>query len=179
MEVHYKITADEFNGVTSRVVNFNYETAHIVEQHGLYLRNCDIYGIKSDASKRKYHKWGVSLGANGPPKNHSETRCDVKQVRWDENWDRPDGANDRANDAVMHNITHELGHGISIAHHDPPTAGDTSCAMRYLWDEWDLYRKPHPPDYPEGTNDADGWNTMPIGIDFCSDCKNQFEVSDK
>ncbi|MEW6621046.1 MAG: hypothetical protein AB1422_17230 [bacterium] len=78
----------------------------------------------------------------------------------------------------MHNITHELGHGISIAHHDPPTAGDTSCAMRYLWNEWNLYRKPHLPEY-HGTNDANGWNTMPIGVDFCSHCKSQFEVSDK
>ncbi|MEW6621044.1 MAG: hypothetical protein AB1422_17220, partial [bacterium] len=178
MSVHYQITAAEFNGVTSRVVNFNYETAHIVDQHGLYLRNYDIEGDTGVAGVDDYHEWGVSFGPNGPPKNHPEIRCDVEQVRWDENWDRPDGANDRANDAVMHNITHELGHGISIAHHDPPTGGDTSCAMRYLWDEWDLYRKPHLPEY-HGTNDADGWNTMPIGVDFCSHCKSQFEVSDK
>ncbi len=165
------IDSDEYDG--NRVVNFNNETANKIDQHGLYLRQYDLDGGGPRIEEWLY--WGVSLGANGPPGNHDETRCDLAQIEWDHDRDAPDVANDRSGDAKEWNITHELGHGVSIPHHQPTDySGDTDCAMRYVFDNWLLWMK------SAGDNAAQ-WNAMPIGKDFCDagdDCKAQIEVSD-
>ncbi|MFB3897418.1 MAG: hypothetical protein ACE14V_14050 [bacterium] len=183
LEVHL-IDSTEFNGVNSRVVNFKNgaapDGAHRVDQHGLWLHTYDADG--GGARNADNGSWGITTGPKiGSPKENPEICIDVDQITWDESTERPDGGNNRFAEAKGYAITHELGHGIAIHHHSPiNTGGVQTCVIRYLWNEWDVFRKPH--DGRGGNNDADGWNNMTIGTIFCDNqdnCKSQFDVNDQ
>jgi hypothetical protein len=123
----HEISEDEFNGSDSRVVNFNHGTAHLVDQHGLY-----IIPSVSDMD---------SAGGVYPLEVAKESPRDTERVEINVAFHH--GLGIRA--LMPLTLAHELGHAVSIEHHGPadvtvtraeldrtPDFADKGELMRYL-----------------------------------------------
>ncbi|MFP4036962.1 MAG: hypothetical protein ACLFUE_05525 [Desulfobacteraceae bacterium] len=157
------VTADEMclNGGAcgKRVVNFNHDRYHVVDQHGLH--------VKAEPGSKGRYNWGRCHGHGpiGPPvtseyvavhvdqieadirrtfrENDSAIRDSLKEqgIVPDEKWLQA-----HARDAIRMITTHETCHGLGVMHHVktlPPGAthgsanpsfGMLMCVMRYPWD---------------------------------------------
>ncbi len=159
------IYENEFNGASSRVVNFRHGYAHKVSQHGLWLRD--------DHESGQYHFWGVTEGSGiGPPVNQEACIVFTTRITNDLILDTPVGGVNWRAAAIRFAILNELGHGIGMDDHGPPISHDSpefGCGMRYIFTELDLCKK-NPPDDPDG--DAVPWALIQWGDHYCNSWPN-------
>ncbi|MGD8237017.1 MAG: hypothetical protein PVH68_00570 [Armatimonadota bacterium] len=158
LKVHY-VTPDEMRmnaGGGARVVNFNNDRYHLVDQHGLHV-------VRDPGGGR--HNWGLCHGqVMGPPGTAdpkvsiyaAQIEKDIRQT-YQENrnaiWDalapfRPNEAwlQGHIRDATRMVTAHECCHGLGISHHlktlppggtpgtVQPSYGWLVCVMRYPWE---------------------------------------------
>ena len=210
LQVHL-VTYDEMNcggeEKLKRVVNFNHDRYHIVDQHGLWV-------IKHPG-KNKRHYWGDcgkgGFGEPAPPKTADpyiyiyvdQIEKDLKQtyqqnigeirfsqgkkgIKADETW-----LQGEIEKATMMVVTHEIGHGIGITHHRQtlppgmtedkasPAYGWIVCPMRYPWEGSAVEDKPikAKDEIPDIL-----CGRLPWGYKYCwtmDDCMSQIHISDE
>lgn len=161
------ITLDEFNGASSRIINFRKESHNIVDQHGLLLRDFNLSGA---------FNWGLAnnpAGFVGTPKDYDDIQVDIAQITSDLNAARPPGATNHTNNIHSYIIAHELGHGVHVSHHSPTGSGDPNCVMKYIFNE-----------ISAATGNLASWNALTIPNTFTNlapsngNCKDKVDVSD-
>jgi hypothetical protein len=127
----HEINEGEFLSRSSRVVNFNDGTAHLVDQHGLFV---EYGGISGDDEDDKMEADGVTRALRDPPRSPG----DVLKVMIS-SW------------AGATTVPHELGHCVGILHHgdgnryitrwevehslNPEASSEVLEAMTYIGDE--------------------------------------------
>ncbi len=140
-------TCTPFRNVSSdqpcRVVNFNTSGhGHAVDQHALHVVNGQGHGR---GTRLKHSLHGENLGrGNESPRtsyripiylNNIEQilRTAVAEVNRDRQRAlQPEEIELFKEEWVGFITAHEMGHGVGVNHHDPTTAGDVHCLMRYF-----------------------------------------------
>lgn len=200
LEVHY-VLQDEINATDSvpatrkRVVNFNHDRHHLVDQHGLWV-------VESKHDSPDPFVWGLTGGKElGPPgtaepdvkiyaeqirtditkiyrDNLPEIRNQQEQhgVRVDETW-----LGEQIKAATNYVTAHECCHGLGIGHHlesagksGPPKVrrkgvhqGQWSCVIRYVF-------------YDDEILDILSGQPWPKALcETNHDCRHQLTVSDR
>jgi len=206
LQVHL-VTYGEMNcggkAKLKRVVNFNHDRYHIVDQHGLWV-------IKHPG-KNEWHNWGEcgkgGFGEPAPPKTADpyvyifvdqierdlrktfndnigqiRFRLEKRGIKADEAW-----LQQKTEECIKMVVTHEIGHGIGIKHHETPpgtteediypSQGAWLCPMRYPWEG----SRPGAPvtakPYDETVDILSGqysWSNR-----YCTVCMSQIHISDE
>lgn len=141
---------DVYDG--DRVINFNHETAHVVDQHVILLKRADLGSAWN---------WGINYGAGQTPEEGGEPLVDDEQVNSDCDY--------RSSDFLKHTVGHEICHGIGGRHgmgtdHYPEYAAPTDCIMRV------------PTHDCQAAGSESEWNAIPIGTTWS--CSWDQKVSD-
>ncbi|MFQ6132042.1 MAG: hypothetical protein ACE5R4_08405 [Armatimonadota bacterium] len=208
LQVHY-MTHDEMrmgqpDPGGRRIVNFNNDRYHLVDQHGLYV-------LSDDRPGPDRYNWGLCHGkVLGPPGTADpyvsvyveQIGDDIRQT-YEENrnaiWDalapfRPNEAwlQGHIRDATRMTTAHECCHGLGISHHlktlppgttedeASPTYGWLVCVMRYPWEGTAGGDAPRIKYVDEVIYILQG--KFPWGNRLCNtmdDCQSQLVVSDE
>ena len=105
---------------TGRVINFNHDTAHIVDQHVFELDTAYLGG-----------EWDWGRNSPGTPQEGGTPRVDLDRVAYDCKY--------RVEEFIANTVTHELCHGIGGVHSTYGVNGEHPlgydypvCVMRLL-----------------------------------------------
>lgn len=144
--VQVQLVGDVYDA--GHAINFNYCTAHDVDQHVLVLVRYD-YGP---------WEWGTTFpGIGTSPRDAYETRVDEQQIR--------DDCVFRDDEFVAHTVIHELCHGIGADDPVPQSAAPADCVMRNVIPEC------------QAASDSNDWYAITVGTTWLYKQETQ-QVSD-
>jgi len=129
----HEITNTQYDGDTKRLVNFNHHTAHVDNQHGLYIRNATLDAGFLGIAQPLTGNWP------SPPNYNKYVHVDKTDIT---NWAKTKKIN--VDNSINYVVAHELSHACNVYHHgEHPNggqnfdvvhglrSGDVACIMRY------------------------------------------------